>query len=108
MFGQASNSGTISIAEDFLRLAEGDDQLVELGRFVVEVERGARRGGYTQMLHQWLRTVVAGPDGNAVLVEQRGEVVRVDAFQVESEHAAARVRVLGPVQRQIVHLTQPV
>ena len=50
---------------------------VDLGRRVVEIEAGPRAGGDAEPVVQRLRAVVAGADGDALLVEQLGDVVGV-------------------------------
>ena len=57
-------------------------------------------------LHQRLRAVVAGADGDALAVEQRGQVVGVDLAQREGDHAAAP---LGrrPVDGEIGNRAEP-
>ena len=64
-------------AEAVADLAEDFDQEVDFGRRVVEVEAGPGAGGDAEAVVQRLRAVVAGADGDALLVEQLGDVVGV-------------------------------
>src|SRR5262245_7424606 len=57
---------------------------VFLGR--VDGEARAQRAPDAEPLHEGLRAVVAGADGDAPLVEEGGPVVRVDALDVEGYH----------------------
>ena len=63
--------------EAVLNLADRVDQEIDLGRRVVEVEARPGAGGDAEPVVQRLRAMVAGADGDALLVEQLGHVVRV-------------------------------
>ena len=67
------------------------DQAVDLLAGGVDAEAGAGRGGDAEALHQRLGAVVAGADGDAVAVEDLGDVVGVDALELEGDGAAAVV-----------------
>src|SRR5207253_1224043 len=70
-------------------ILESVDEGVDLGWGVVDEEARARRGDAVEPPHQWLSAVMAGPDGDAVLIEHLTEVVRVNVAVVESDHADA-------------------
>ena len=53
------------------------DQQVDFGRRVVEIEAGPRAGGDAEAVVERPGAVVAGADGDALLVEQLGDVVGV-------------------------------
>ncbi len=63
-------------------------QLVDFFARVVKSERRPRRRGNVEELHHGLGTVMSGADGDALLVEDRADVVRVDVFDGERQHAA--------------------
>ena len=63
--------------EAILDLADRVDQQVDLGRRVVEIEARAGAGGDAEPIVQRLRAMVAGADGDAMLVEKLGHVVRM-------------------------------
>src|SRR2546425_6973401 len=59
---------------------------------VVERKGSTRSSGDPEALHNGLRAVMARPDRNTLLVENRPDIVRVDAFDYEREHARALSR----------------
>ena len=75
---------------------------------VVDVERGARRRRHVERRHHRLRAVVPGANRHAVTIEDLPDVVRVHAFEVERDHAAALLRVRRPEQRHARHVAQAV
>ena len=64
-------------AEAVADLGDDFDQQVDFGRRVVEVEAGPGAGGDAEPVVERLGAVVAGADGDALLVEQLGDVVGV-------------------------------
>ena len=52
--------------------------------------------GTPKRTHQRLGAVVAGPDADSLLVEDRRHVVRVHLVEVERDDSPALVNVLGP------------
>ena len=50
--------------------------------------------------------VVAAANGDAVLVQNRGHVVRMQLVEIERNHAAAVVFGLGAVNVEVAHLPQ--
>ena len=69
-----------------MTLCSAGDERVRLFARVVEAERRAARGGHVEAHHQRLRAVMAGADGDAFLVEDRADVVRMHAFEHERDH----------------------
>ena len=65
---------------------------VELLAGVEAGERGAGGGRDAEALHHRLRAVVPGAHGDALAVEDRADVVRVDALEHEGEHARLLAR----------------
>ena len=59
---------------------------LEIGLIVVESDGGSRGRSNTEALHDRLGTVVPGPDGDSLLVENRTHVVWVDSVEYEREH----------------------
>src|SRR5919205_1038206 len=78
--------------EDFDDLLHGRDEGVHLFPGVVEGEGGAGRGRDAEVLHDGLRAVVAGADGDALLVEDGAHVVRVHLVDDEGQHARLLAR----------------
>ena len=67
------------------------DEPVDLLGDRVDVETRARRRGNAEARHQRLRAVVACADGDALPVEDLGNVVGVDAVDVERDDPRAAV-----------------
>src|SRR2546423_9768257 len=65
------------------------DELIDLLLHGVQVEPRAIRRGDSELLHQRLAAVVSGADRHALHVENLGDVVRVDAVDVERHDAGA-------------------
>ncbi len=76
-------------AEAVADLADDFDQQVDFGRRVVEVEAGPGAGGDAEAVVERPRAMVAGADGDALLVEQLGDVVRVGLVEREAHEAGA-------------------
>ena len=75
--------------EDPAGVVQALDQPVDLLGRRVDAEAGAGRRGDAEAVHQRLRAVVAGADGDAVAVEDLGDVVGVDALELERDRADA-------------------
>src|SRR5690606_12771314 len=69
----------------------------------VESEAGSCGGRDAEALHQWLRAVVAGANGDVLFVQDGPEIVRVNAVEREADDAGA---VVGPEQAHVVHPSQ--
>src|SRR6476619_5978351 len=105
--------GRGSLAEQPPYLRQGGDERVDLLVGVVEGDRRAAGGRHTEVLHQRMRTVVAGAHGDSLQVEKRGEVVRMRAFdqkahdgrlrrcRPEDTHAVDLRHGLGEVREQV-------
>ncbi|SVC57769.1 uncharacterized protein METZ01_LOCUS310623, partial [marine metagenome] len=50
------------------------DEAIHLGVSVVKIKTGTRCGGYTELVVQRLRAVVAYANGHALLICQRGQI----------------------------------
>src|ERR1035438_130511 len=86
--GPATSDGP----EEFLRLAHAVGECVDLSKGVVDVEGRAGAGLRAQSAVQRPGTVVAGPHGDAELVQDLSDVMRVNALDDERHRAAAAVR----------------
>ena len=81
--------------EELLGARERVDEGVGVGFVVVDVERGAGRGGHAEHLHERLGAVVARPHADGLLVDDLRDVVGVDAVEQERDRAAAHARGRG-------------
>src|SRR5439155_21215580 len=84
---------------------EAVDELVDLLAHRVEVEACTIRGRDAELLHQRLAAVMAFADRYALHVENLGDIVRMDALDVERHDARTSVR-RRPVQREPVELAE--
>ena len=75
------------LSEHVPHALDAGDEGVDLLLRVVEAEGGADRPLDAQPLHQRLRTMVPGADGDAEAVEQRAEVEVVDVADEEGDDA---------------------
>src|SRR5215216_1023690 len=82
----------LPLGEDLNHLLYGGGQPVHLLLRVVEGEGGAGGGGDAEVLHDGLRAVVAGADGDDLLVEDGAHVVRVYLVDDEGHHARLLAR----------------
>src|SRR5215813_13956375 len=82
--------------EEPLRLAYSLGQRAHLVHGVVQVERGPGAGLDAERPVQRPGAVVAGPDGDAVLVEYLADVVRVHAIDLEGDRGTPARRGAGP------------
>ena len=64
---------------------------VDVVEVVVDREAGASRGRQVVALHERLRTVMAGADGDPMPIEDLGEVVRMDSVHDEADDAGMLV-----------------
>src|SRR5258708_16889363 len=78
-----------STREELLDALERRDQAVDLLLGVVEVEARAGRARQPELAHQRLVAVVAAAEGDAILVGEGHDILRVDAFEGETYQAAA-------------------
>jgi hypothetical protein len=83
--------GPIRRCEHPPRALDRGGEPVDLVERVVERERGARSRRHPKELHHRHRAVMAGADRDAVLVEDRAEIVRVHPVDDEGHEA----RLLG-------------
>src|SRR5689334_21886240 len=67
-------------------LVQAFHQRVDVLAPVVERQGGARGGGAAQAPHQRLAAMVAGADGDALAVEHRAHVVRMQLAELERQH----------------------
>src|SRR5438128_2790573 len=88
-WGPASNSPR---SERLLDLVQALDEAVDLLGDRVEVEARPVRGGDAEPGHQRLTAVVPGADRDALPVEDLGDVVRMDALDVERDDPGAPLR----------------
>src|SRR5918993_3118651 len=86
-------TGYYLLAEDFDHFPHRGGEAVNLLLRVVEGEGGAGRGRHFEVLHDGLRAVVAGADGDALAVEDGAHVVRMHLFDDEGEDARLVARV---------------
>ena len=82
--------------EHLLHAGEARDQAVDVVARGVDGERGARRGGDAEALHQHLRAVVPGAHAHALAPEDLGDVVRMDAVEAKEMTLPRRSRSGGP------------
>ena len=75
--------------EDSPDVVEALDQAVDLLAGVVDGEAGPGGRGDAEAVHEQLGAVVAGADRDAVAVEDLGDVVGVDALELEGDGADA-------------------
>lgn len=73
--------GRLSDLEDADDLMEGLDEDVDVLLVVVNVKAGPDGVVHPEPIHQGLGAVVAGPDGDAVLVQDVGHVVGVSLLE---------------------------
>ena len=66
-------------------LACGFHEVVGFFLRVVEGEGGTGGGGYAELVHERLAAMVTRTDGDALGVEEGGEVVRMDVFYGEGD-----------------------
>ena len=87
-----------SVAEELLDLQQAVGEQVDVVAGRVDAEARPRGRGQVEPLVERHRAVMAGPDGDPEPVEHLGDVVRVDARQVERHDPAAGIRIQRPVQ----------
>src|SRR6267143_6572165 len=91
-------------SEQFARLAHRGDQSIDVIDVIVDVEGRARGRRHAQATHQGLRAVVAGPNTDAVAVQDRRQVVGVNVT-VRERHDAGSV-VARSIDRDALDLRQ--
>src|SRR5439155_14699242 len=80
------------VSERLVDLVQAFDEAVDLLGDRVEVEARAVRGGDAEPGHQRLAAVVPGADRDALPVEDLGDVVRMDAVDLERDDPRAALR----------------
>ena len=95
-------------AEKLFRFAERLDEHIHFVARVVEIKAGAGRRVDAEFLVQRHRAMVAGADGDAVLVEKRGEIVRVNVAEGERHQAAAFFHVERAVEDDLDEVLEAV
>src|SRR6516225_6619617 len=98
---------TRSYPERLLDLLDAGGERVDVVAAVIEIDAGTGRGRDVEALHQRLRAVMPRADGDALRVKDLGDVVRVDALDVEAEDARPVGRlgaVLGDVLDAVQHV----
>ncbi len=93
--------------EEPLRFLQPVCEHVDFVLSVVDVEAGPGRRRDIEDSHERTCAVMPGANTDAVLVEDRLEIVRVDVAECEADGAAADIRVEGAVDRQAVDGGQP-
>ena len=81
-----------------MRPLQASHELINFASRRVDVKAGA--GGCTQ-LHfamQWHGTMVPGPDSHPILIQQLGNIMRVQAFQGKGSHTAPLFCLMGANQ----------
>ena len=86
-------------------LGENFDQEVDFGGGVVEVETGPGTGRDSEAVVEGPSAMVAGADGDALQVEELGDVVRVRLVERKADEASAVIRV-GAEDVETVDLTE--
>src|SRR5450759_5462586 len=79
--------------EESLGGRERLDERVDVGLVVVHVERRPGGGRHPEHPHQRLRAMMPGSNAHAVLVDDLGDVMGVDALEQERDRRAARLSV---------------
>src|SRR2546425_8928097 len=91
-------------SEQLAGLAYGRDEGVDIVHVIIDVERGTRGRGDAEPAHQRLGAVVAGPNTDAVAVQDRRQVVRMNVA-VRERHDAGTV-VARSIDRDALDLRQ--
>src|ERR1043166_3918876 len=90
---QKLNADRRPLRKDLDDLLHRRGEAFDLFPRVVEGEGGARGGRHAEVLHDGLRAVVAGADGDALPVEDCAHVVRVNVVNDEGQYARLLARV---------------
>src|SRR5574341_1378201 len=88
-------------SEHLLHFCQARHQSVYFLGCVVDVEARSRCSRYVQLLHQELAAMVADPDSDTLVIEDRTDVMRVDLTEVERHHAAPTHGVPRPVDLDV-------
>src|SRR5690554_216217 len=75
-----------SSGKQALDLLQAGKQFLDLFQRIVERKRSPGCTGYSVEIHQWHGAMVAGADGDALLVQQGADVARVQAGNLERHH----------------------
>src|SRR5215210_2643473 len=82
-------AGRLRLREDLFCGVETADETVDLLGERVQIDAGPRRCRYPEALHERLRAVVTGADGNALVSKDLRDIVRVHASEFEGDDPAA-------------------
>src|ERR1700733_13482547 len=99
-----SSSSMGSLGEERPGARYGGGKPVDLLEGVIEGERGARGGRHLEEFHHGHGAVMAGADGDAALVEDGAEIVRMHARDHEGHQARFVAR--GADDREVLDLAQ--
>ena len=75
-----------------MRRADRLGQRVDIALVVIDPEGGARRRREIELVHQRLGAVVAGAHGDIVLIQEAGDVVRMNAVDGKGQDAETDLR----------------
>src|SRR3954463_4023347 len=103
LYRSSSDNGRYLRREDIAGGLDGGDEGVHLFRGVVDVKARPRRARNLQRVGEHLATMVPGPQRDAVIVRDLGEVVWVDSFHRKRYNTAALAGIPGPVDRHRRH-----
>src|SRR2546426_9498457 len=95
-------------AEEFLGLPQRLDKGVHFVARVVEVEAGARGGGDAEFLVERHRAMMTGPDGDAFLIEEGRQIVRMNVAERERDETTTFFHVERTVDDDFDELFQPI
>src|ERR1035437_2196513 len=95
-------------AEELLGLVEHGNEDIHFVASVVKIKTGARGGGEAKLLVERHGAVMTRADGDAVLVGEGGNVVRMHIAQSKSDQAAALLDVLWTVDRDFGEVLQAI
>src|ERR1044072_3852115 len=95
------------LAEEVPYVLQPVDQGIHLGRRGVQIERRSRGRRNSVPQADRTGTVVADPDGDALLVEDLAHVVRVDVAEREGDRGPALLGRGGADDAQVGHLQEP-
>src|ERR1051325_10832836 len=92
-------------AKQLARLPQRRDEGIDVVDVVIDVERRARGRRNAKAPHQRLRAVMPGADADAVAIQNRGEIVRMDVAVREWNNS--RAMVARAVHGNSLNVTQP-
>ena len=77
----------MSAPKQFLRAENGAFKRIQIRALVIKAERGTRARIEAEFSQQRLRAVIARPDRDLGLIEDRAQIMRMDAIDGEGQHA---------------------